>query len=102
VSTFESFLAAAEGADVGFEDSSPSCLARFREVTTTPFSFALAVTGRVGFVVLDGVGTGGDTVGFAKLGIGGWDEDAAFAATALCQAVSTIREIQEVAGRVKR
>jgi hypothetical protein len=75
----------------GFEDSSPSGFALFREVTTTPFSFALAVTGRAGFVAVDGVGTGGGAVGFTKLGIGGWDEDAAFAATALCHGVSAIR-----------
>ena len=71
MSTFGPFVAVAEGAGAGFEDSSPSGFARFREVTTTPFSFALAVTGRAGFVVVDGVGTGGDAVGFTKLGIGG-------------------------------
>lgn len=77
----------------GFEASlpSPSGFALFREVTTTPFSFALAVTGRAGFVVAGGFGTGGDAVGFTKLGIGGWDEDAALAATALCQEISAIR-----------
>lgn len=71
MSTFESFLAVAEGVDAGFKDSSPSGFARFREVTTTPFNFALAVTGRGGFMVVDGVGAGGDAVGFTKLVIGG-------------------------------
>jgi len=71
VLAFESFLVVAEGVDADFEDSSPSGFALFREVTTTPFSFALAVTCRAGFVAFDGGGTGGDAVGFTELGIGG-------------------------------
>jgi hypothetical protein len=83
VSTFESLLAVAEGVGVGFEVSSPSGFALFLELTTTPFSFALAVIGRAGFVAVDGVCTGGDVAGLSKLEIGGWDEDAVFIATAL-------------------
>ena len=75
----------------GFDDSSPSGFALFREVRTTPFSFDLAVTGRVGLVAVDGAATGGDVFGFTKLGIGGWDEDATFAATALSFGVSAMR-----------
>ena len=92
MATFESFLAVADGVDGAPTGSSPSGFARFREVTTTPLSFALALTGRAGFVVADGVGAGGGAVGFTKLGIGGCDEEAAFAATALSQGVSAIRE----------
>ena len=91
VSAFEPFLTAAEGACGGFEDPSPSGFARFREVTTTPFSLDLAVTGRVDLVAVDDVAAGGGAVVFTKLGIGGWDEDATFAATALCHGVSAIQ-----------
>jgi len=87
VSISDPFLSVAEGMFEGFEDSSPSGFALFREVTTTPFSFALAGTGRADLVAVDGVGTGGSAVGLTKLGIGGWDEDAAFAATALCHGI---------------
>ena len=91
VSRSEPFLTDGEGVCRGFDDSAPSGFALFREVRTTPFSFDLAVTGRVDLVAVDGVVTGGDVVGFTKLGIGGWDEDATFAATALCFGVSAIR-----------
>jgi len=90
VSTFKPFLIFEDGACERFEGPSPSGFALFREVTTTPFNFALAVTGRVNLVAVDGVAAGGDAVGFTKLGIGGWDEDAAFAATALCRGVWAI------------
>ena len=88
---FEPFLTDEEGKCGGFDGSSPSGFALFREVRTTPFSFDLAVTGRVDLAAVDGIVTGGDVVGFTKLGIGGWDEDATFAATALCFRVSVIR-----------
>jgi len=91
VSGFEPFLTVAEGVRGGFEDPSPSGFARFREVTTTPFNLDLAVTGRVDLVAVDGAVTGGDAVAFTKLGIGGWEEDATFAATALCHGVSVIQ-----------
>lgn len=91
VSRFEPFLTVTEGVCGGFEDPSPSGFARFREVTTTPFSLDLAVTGRVDLAAVDDVVTGGGAVVFTKLGIGGWDEDATFAATALCHGISAIQ-----------